>query len=118
MAANNNTSRKRKQGGPGRPFKPGQSGNPSGRPKGCAEIQALARSYAPDAMRCLAEIVNDVGAKESARVAAANSILDRGYGKPSQHISIKEELDKLSTEELIARARQIVQKKDVDTVAH
>jgi hypothetical protein len=68
-------------------FVKGQSGNPGGMPKGTAELKALAREHAPEAIATLANIMRDVGAQSSARVAAANSLLDRGYGKPVQEVS-------------------------------
>src|SRR5690349_7990017 len=48
-----------------------------------ATIEQLARSYAPEALETLARVMRD-GQSEAARVAAANSLLDRGYGKPRQ----------------------------------
>jgi hypothetical protein len=63
-------------------FEKGQSGNPGGRPKGDGEIRELARQHTMTALRTLIEIA-DHGQNESARVTAANSILDRGYGKPA-----------------------------------
>ncbi len=65
----------------GRPFRKGQSGNPSGRPKRSAEIRALARRHTASALAALIEIATQ-GSSESARVAAANALLDRGWGKP------------------------------------
>src|SRR5450631_3407093 len=62
-------------------FLPGHSGNPSGRPKVVAHIQELARQHAPQALAALVEIATS-GVSESARVAAACALLDRGYGKP------------------------------------
>src|SRR5918993_604245 len=62
-------------------FRPGQSGNPGGRPKKLAEIVHLARSLAPDAIRALHEIAVG-GRSEGARIAAAVALLDRGLGKP------------------------------------
>src|ERR1700761_6255303 len=67
-------------------FKPGQSGNPSGRPKQNVHVSELARQYTQDAIRCLASIINDEKAPPSARTTAANSLLDRGYGKPIQQL--------------------------------
>jgi hypothetical protein len=61
-------------------FKPGISGNPGGRPKGHGEIRELARAHTMTALQALVEIA-ERGENESARVAAANAILDRGWGK-------------------------------------
>lgn len=70
----------------GRPFEPGKSGNPHGRPKLPAELREMARAASPDALQALIDVMSDKDAPQSARVSAANSILDRGYGKPAQPI--------------------------------
>ena len=72
-------------------FVPGQSGNPSGRPKRDEDLAALARTYSEDAIAALVSIVNDPKANASARISAANSLLDRGHGKPPQAVAIKTE---------------------------
>lgn len=46
------------------------------------DVEALARSYTSAAIEALADIAVN-GDKEAARVAAANSILERGHGKIS-----------------------------------
>ena len=67
-------------------WKPGQSGNPGGRPKEVAEVRELARRHTKKAIATLAEIMLDENAPHNARVAATNSLLDRGHGKPElQH---------------------------------
>jgi hypothetical protein len=67
-------------------FKPGQSGNPGGRPKEVAEVRELARRHTKKAIATLAEIMLDEKALETAGIAATNSLLDRGYGRPElQH---------------------------------
>ena len=66
----------------GRPWPPGRSGNPGGRPKAALDIQALARAHTPDAIPALVAAL----ANPSERVAAAVALLDRGWGKPIQAI--------------------------------
>lgn len=48
------------------------------------EIKSLARSHTETALRTLAGIMNQDDAPAAARVQAANSILDRGWGKAVQ----------------------------------
>lgn len=67
-------------------FRPGQSGNPSGRPKVVAEVQELAREHTAEAVGTLVEIMQDKSKPAAARVSAANAVLDRGYGKATQPI--------------------------------
>jgi hypothetical protein len=73
--------------GKGRPFQKGISGNPGGRPKALGDVQELARQKSPEAINTLTDIMRDGKAPPAARVAAANALLDRGYGKPTQPIS-------------------------------
>ena len=67
-----------------KPFEPGKSGNPTGRPKGFAEVKKLAREFSKHAIETLAEVMLDKETPAAARVAAAGSILDRGFGKAVQ----------------------------------
>jgi hypothetical protein len=46
----------------------------------------LARGHTEDAISTLAEVMNDPFAENKDRVKAADSLLDRGHGKPSQAI--------------------------------
>jgi len=71
----------------GKPFQKGQSGNPGGRPKGIAEVKELARQHMPAAIETLASIMNSTKASDAARISAATALLDRGFGKPQQHIT-------------------------------
>jgi Family of unknown function (DUF5681) len=73
----------------GKPFQKGQSGNPGGRPRVVAEVKELAREHTGKAVETLVSIMTNTKAAPTARVSAANALLDRGYGngKPPQHIS-------------------------------
>lgn len=71
-------------------FKPGKSGNPGGRPKlgdGYHSIREMCRAASPDMIRVLIEIATDPNCAESTRITAANSLLDRGYGRPAQAVT-------------------------------
>ncbi len=67
-------------------FKPGQSGNPSGRKPGNKTIRELAKVHSEAALKTLAEIANNPEASDNSRVAACNALLDRAYGRSPQYI--------------------------------
>lgn len=52
--------------------------------KAATDIRSLARSHTESALKVLAGIMNEPEAPPAARVAAANALLDRGWGKPTQ----------------------------------
>jgi hypothetical protein len=64
----------------------GQSANPGGRPKALQAVEDAARSHTADALATLARICKDSNAPPAAQVAAANALLDRGWGRPKQAI--------------------------------
>lgn len=69
-------------------FEAGKSGNPKGRPKDIIIVKEAARLLTKEAIDTLADIMHN-GLSESARVSAANAILDRGWGKPAQELDHK-----------------------------
>ena len=93
-------------------FKPGVSGNPGGRPKRpqtiaakwiAADVKALARECAPAAISTLKAIMLNEKAPPSARISAATTVLERGYGKPGQSVDLTFQpwaLHKLTVEQL------------------
>jgi hypothetical protein len=66
----------------GRPFAKGVSPNPGGRPKEVGHVRALAREHTAVAIGTLVTVMKNLKSPPAARVAAANALLDRGYGRP------------------------------------
>jgi hypothetical protein len=54
--------------------------------KQITDVRDAARQHTQAAVETLVSVMQDLKAPHSARVAAANGILDRGYGKATQHI--------------------------------
>lgn len=108
----------------GRPFEPGKSGNPGGRPKGLAktvrEVLGRAAKEGEDASIILAEfwanVMADPNAKMEHRIKASELLADRGWGKAPQYAPIEDEdpLD-LSAERTSALAQEM--DKRIDEVA-
>lgn len=86
MAAGNSKKQPKRKSTPAS-FKPGQSGNPSGRPKKTPEllrIEDLAKEHSETAILALVdEATNGKGAP---RVAASIAVLDRGWGKAVERV--------------------------------
>jgi hypothetical protein len=68
-------------------FQKGQSGNPGGRMKMPGEIKDALKEHTPKAIETLVSIMNNARAPANARIAAANSMLDRAWGKPVQSVN-------------------------------
>lgn len=50
-------------------------------------LEEIARTYTQDALDVLVQVARE-SQSDAARVSAANALLDRGYGKPSQHTEL------------------------------
>jgi hypothetical protein len=69
------------RGHPGRPFQPGQSGNPGGLPRFYYEARKLARQAAPDVMQELIRLALSAQ-DERVRSVCAVAVLDRAGIRP------------------------------------
>jgi hypothetical protein len=76
-------------------WKRGQSGNPGGRPTRPATVEArqvvhdvkdAAKALTAKAIATLENVMDDPKAPPAARVGAATTVLDRGWGRPTQSI--------------------------------
>ncbi len=63
-------------------FTKGVSGNPLGKSKKVLEFQRLMQEHAPEAIGVLLDVLRN--GKNAERLAAAQEILNRAYGKPVQ----------------------------------
>lgn len=70
------------------------SPNPGGRPKSILRVAELAREHTEAAVKTLVEIMGDTKAPKAARVSAATEILNRGYGRAPQNITVDVDLEK------------------------
>ncbi len=68
-----------------------------GRSRTMAEVQELARKHTKLAIETLAEIAR-TSDKETVRIAAANALLERGWGKAMATAATKTEADDASFE--------------------
>jgi len=79
--------------------------------KALTEIRSLARTHTRTAIRMLVNVMRDPKASAAAKVAAANSILDRGWGKATQPIGNGED----GAFELIHRIERVIVHPEIPT---
>ncbi|MCL2829856.1 MAG: hypothetical protein FWD77_03840 [Betaproteobacteria bacterium] len=98
-----------------KPGVPKTGGRKAGTPnKATASLRSIAGRHTEEAICALLEIMKDSSAPHSARVAAANGILDRAHGKPSenQHVTLEgsvnpwKPVSELTDEELEAKLKK------------
>ncbi|MDP7458745.1 MAG: hypothetical protein QGG28_00790, partial [Alphaproteobacteria bacterium] len=58
----------------------GVSGNPGGRPQEVGDVREMARDHTEEAIETLVDLMRHAKS-DAARGAAAQALLDRGYGK-------------------------------------
>lgn len=82
---------------PAHMWKPGQSGNPGGwSKKAKARVQELAKmsaEYTDVVFRQFEDMLRDPDTRAETRLAICRELLDRGFGRPTQGISIFGDLD-------------------------
>jgi hypothetical protein len=66
----------------------------AGRPRGKVsqakrDLMEMAKDHGETALQVLVDIATNPASAEGARVSAANAILDRGYGRPTQTVDNK-----------------------------
>ena len=78
-------------------FRPGQSGNPTGRAKHVLPdgrtLGDLAREVTVEALECAVEIMRDKAAPHAARASVIATIFDRGWGRPAQSLTVSGDPD-------------------------
>jgi hypothetical protein len=79
-------SEQRKAVPAGKPFAKGKSGNPGGRPKIPEDVKEACRALTPMAISTLQEVCASGETPPGVRVAAAEAILNRAWGRPVQEI--------------------------------
>jgi Family of unknown function (DUF5681) len=82
-------------------FKPGQSGNPGGRPKSAHDFHAICRSHEPE---CIATLVRALSSGSRDAIRAAEILLAYSRGRPVHTMNVRKitSIGDLTDEELAA----------------
>lgn len=98
-------------------FTPGSCGNPRGRPPIVRDVRELARTHTAEAIETLVGIMRDNMAPHAARGAAAQALLDRGWGRPTVRIespALPYEADQVVTGQELREIFEDVQRKSAE----
>lgn len=69
-------------------WKPGQSGNPGGRPRSVKELAEKSREYTDAVYAQFEEMLKNPHTRDETRLAICRELLDRAYGRPTQDIGL------------------------------
>ncbi len=115
MADSENRQKTGRRKAPITAFKPGQSGNPGGRPKRTQQewdLMAACESMTPEALKTIVHLMHHAD-KDSVRLQAATFIIERRYGKSVEHKEIRSNpLSAIATATLLEMKRQIEARKE------
>jgi hypothetical protein len=104
MSENRQASDQPKRKAPKTAFVKGRSGNPGGRPAKTEEertLEAMCKDKTPEALETILHLMAN-GQQERARLAAAQYIIDRGWGKAKESVELSGELTVGLSQELAA----------------
>ena len=77
-----------------------------------ADVKELAKELTPKAMMALEAVLDSETAPPAAKVSAATVILDRGWGKPQQNVSVNQTFD--VADRIIARWKENLAKLEAE----
>jgi HEAT repeat protein len=98
-------------------WQPGQSGNPKGRPSIKGEVETLARTHTTEALETLVDLMRN-GFPDAVRAAAANALLNRGWGLPRQAVDVSpavaKPINRMSLEEVEAEIARLQEERRLE----
>lgn len=82
-------------------------GRPGTRQNARQSIAAHAREYGAEAIETLVKAMRN-GTNDNIKLDAANKLLDRGYGKSTEHLNVSNKsVDELTDQEIAARIAEL-----------
>src|SRR5918993_1184123 len=96
-------------------WQPGQSGNSKGRPSTKDPVETLAREHTEEAVRTLVELMRH-GVPDAVKGAAANALLNRGWGMPRQTVGVEADLKPVEQMTLLAVEAELARLEVMNTL--